>query len=76
MNIKQINRQIDENMSITDRTSPVSINIPLISKRPEQNSINCKNGVKPNTKLRKTMDEIRSIVPRTFSANVPMNNVH
>lgn len=70
-NIK-INKQSEANRSITDNTSPVKVNIPFINNNPEQKSISCRKGVIPNTKLRNTIDERRSIVPRTFSTMFPM----
>jgi len=62
-------RRIAEIRSIKLSTSPVKTKKPFIKRSPAQNKMSCRNGFMPNISIKNTTAEIRSIPPRTFTAN-------
>ena len=60
-------RIIEENKSITLKTSPLIIKSPFIKRRKAQNKVNGINGGIPNISIKNAKAAARSIAPRIFT---------
>ena len=66
----EINRSIEDKISIPLRMSPLRMNRPLMKRRPEQKSRNWIEGFDPKTSMRKAKAAARSIAPRIFTRTI------